>query len=264
MNLLKKILFTINLVLIIITIQAQTKPELAQDFNVKDVYGVTHQLYDIISEGNIVVIDFYQVGCSYCGYYAPDVQASYEHFGCNTSNVFYLTIEKDHTNAEVIDFDEEFGVTIPSASGEEGNGASVFELYNIGITPTIMLIGADTLIHYPSIWPPLTDSIDSLVMLKGGIMSNCATNISENELFDISFVYPNPAKENIFIDLSKIQGKHLQLEISNVQGQIIHQSTVSNHHQIINMPIHQFDSGLYFVLIKNNSNKRWHNKILIQ
>ncbi|MEA3505858.1 MAG: T9SS type A sorting domain-containing protein [Bacteroidota bacterium] len=264
MRILKKIILTASFLILFVITNAQTKLELAQDFNVKDINGTKYQLYDLISEGNIVIIDFYQVGCSYCGVYAPDFQASYEHFGCNTSNVFYMTIEKNHTNAEVEEFDQEFGITLPSCSGVEGNGSSVFELYNIGITPTIMLIGADTLIHYPSIWPPLTDSIDSLAILTGGILANCATNISENHIFKESFIYPNPAKENFFIDLSEITGRELNIEISNIQGQIVYSSIVKNHHQIINIRTLDFSAGFYFALIENNSGKKWTNKLIIE
>ncbi|MDZ7775871.1 MAG: redoxin domain-containing protein [Bacteroidales bacterium] len=112
------------------------------------------ELFDILDENKIAVIDFYQTDCSYCGLYAPDFQEAYEAFGCNAGNVYFFSIDQGHTNEEVIAFKNEYGLEMAGASGLEGNGNAVFDLYNILSTPTMIVIKPDREISSQHIWPP--------------------------------------------------------------------------------------------------------------
>jgi hypothetical protein len=55
----KKLLFAIIGSFITLSINAQTLLDTALNFSVKDTYGNTLMLYDILDEGKIVVIDFF-------------------------------------------------------------------------------------------------------------------------------------------------------------------------------------------------------------
>ena len=55
----KKLLFAIIGSFISLSINAQTLLDTALNFSVKDTYGNTLILYDILDEGKIVVIDFF-------------------------------------------------------------------------------------------------------------------------------------------------------------------------------------------------------------
>lgn len=55
----KKLLFAIVGLLITFAVNAQTLLDTAVNFTVKDTYGNTLKLYDILDEGKIVVIDFF-------------------------------------------------------------------------------------------------------------------------------------------------------------------------------------------------------------
>ncbi len=55
----QKLLFTLISSFIVFSINAQTLLDTAINFTVKDTYGNTLQLYDILDEGKIVVIDFF-------------------------------------------------------------------------------------------------------------------------------------------------------------------------------------------------------------
>lgn len=55
----KKFLFAIIGSFITLSINAQTLLDTALNFSVKDTYGNTLMLYDILDEGKIVVIDFF-------------------------------------------------------------------------------------------------------------------------------------------------------------------------------------------------------------
>jgi len=55
----KKLLFAIIGSFIALSVNAQTLLDTALNFSVKDTYGNTLMLYDILDEGKIVVIDFF-------------------------------------------------------------------------------------------------------------------------------------------------------------------------------------------------------------
>src|SRR5262245_35236342 len=103
----------------------------APNFTVTDTHGDTHQLYEYLEDGKVVVLDFFYTTCIPCQYYSPQVNAAYEKYGCNTANVFFMSIDYNDTNAEVIAYDEEYNIKFPSVSGLNGGGNSVVNLYNI-------------------------------------------------------------------------------------------------------------------------------------
>ncbi len=55
----KKLLLSAIVFVVALTLNAQTLLDTAVNFTVKDVAGNTLNLYDILNEGKIVVIDFF-------------------------------------------------------------------------------------------------------------------------------------------------------------------------------------------------------------
>jgi len=55
----KKFLLTVVVSLFVFVINAQTLLDTALNFIVKDTYGNTIELFDILDEGKMVVIDFF-------------------------------------------------------------------------------------------------------------------------------------------------------------------------------------------------------------
>jgi len=55
----KKVILTMLGFIAVLTVSAQTLLDTALNFVVKDTYGYNHELYDILNEGKIVVIDFF-------------------------------------------------------------------------------------------------------------------------------------------------------------------------------------------------------------
>lgn len=55
----KKLGFIIVLFIFSTGLFAQTSLDTAQNFTVKDIYGNTFKLFDILDDGKIVVIDFF-------------------------------------------------------------------------------------------------------------------------------------------------------------------------------------------------------------
>lgn len=188
----KRMFFIIGLFIAVMPLKAQTQLEVAVDFSVKDIHGVTFSLFEILDQNKLVVIDFYQTDCNYCHLYAPDFQTAYEAFGCNTSNVHFFTIDQWHNNDDVNAFQLVNGQTMQAVSGTEGNGDAVHELYGILSTPTVIVIQPDRTIIEQHIWLPEADSVIAKVEAAGGIQAPCTTPVQDLTTDQI-VAFPNPA-----------------------------------------------------------------------
>jgi len=71
--------------------------------------------------------------------------------------------------------------------------------------------------------------------------------LDENITINLFEIYPNPATDKLFIDVSM----NSEIEILNAEGQILKSMLVNNSHAIID--ISGFAEGLYFVKVKNEA-----------
>lgn len=70
----------------------------------------------------------------------------------------------------------------------------------------------------------------------------------ENEN-DVVNIYPNPAKDFVNIDLKELKDVATSILILNIQGQQIYSSNILSSEQIINLPLQNVSTGIYFVQI---------------
>jgi thiol-disulfide isomerase/thioredoxin len=197
---LRSILYIVFFLLVSVILYAQTPLDTAVNFTVKDVTGTTHRLYEYLEQDKIVVIDFFTITCGPCSTYAPLINESYTHFGCNTSNVVFLGTNWGADNSGVTDFGITYGVHYPEISGTEGNGNHVVADYSILSYPTVILILPDSTIAENYIWPPETNYLDSIIIAHGGNPSECYTPVRVFEKAGslnngILSVFPMPADD---------------------------------------------------------------------
>lgn len=195
-------LYLLFLMLASTGLKAQTMLDTAANFTVKDIAGITHHLNEYLEQDKIVVIDFFTITCGPCTTYAPLINESFIHFGCNTSNVIFLGINWAGDNAGVTEFGITYGVQYPEISGTEGNGNHVVADYGVLSYPTVILIMPDSYIAEKYIWPPSTEHLDSIITSHGGVTSSCNTpvaaiNIAFNTPDRITSIYPTPVQSMI-------------------------------------------------------------------
>ncbi len=77
---------------------------------------------------------------------------AYELYGCNTADLFIMSISNSDNDAQCIAFDEQHGVEFPTISIEHG-GAEINSTYGISAYPTYIVIAPDHSIVVQDIWP---------------------------------------------------------------------------------------------------------------
>ena len=192
----KKLYTTFILCLSLVNLNAQTNLTTAVDFTVTDVHGEIHNLFSLLNEGKYVIIDFFFTTCGTCISSVPTLNQSFTDYGCNTGEVFYISIDDGDTDAEVLQYELDYGGLLPSVSGIEGGGNAVNSAYGISAYPTVILIAPDQTILEQDIFP--VSNITTALPNAGLNMAVCDTGSStaiteivlekerkENRIFDI-------------------------------------------------------------------------------
>ncbi|MBK9291408.1 MAG: redoxin domain-containing protein [Bacteroidetes bacterium] len=234
---------------------AQTPLTIAPDFSVKTVEGAVIQLYPLLDAGKVVALDFFSVSCGPCQLYAPHFQGAFEAFGRNLGDVFFLGINYNGTNSDVIFFDSVFNLTFPSASGLDGGGNAAFHLFQLAAYPTVLVIRPDKVITNPYIWPPTTDNIIDAVLLAGGTLVGLE---NKNELSDLG-VFPNPVSgqasirfkldtpQSVAVDLLDLSGRHIR--------QLLPQTSFAAGAHEINFSASGLPDGTFFVAFSTDEER---------
>lgn len=115
------------------------------------------------------------------------LSAAYELFGCNTADLYVIAVNTGDTDAECIQFDQQYGVDFPCISGVEGGGTAINSTYGIGAYPTYILIAPDHQIVEQDMWP--ISSVQTFInyfQSNGLQQSDCGGNITVNFMSDVN------------------------------------------------------------------------------
>jgi len=135
------------------SINAQTSLTTAVDFTVIDIHGETYSLFELLDSGKYVILDFFFTTCGPCQASVPILNQAYSDYGCNTSQVFFIAIDNGDSDAEVLQYEDDFGGLFPAVSGNDGGGNEVVSSYGISAYPTVVLIHPDRTILEQDIFP---------------------------------------------------------------------------------------------------------------
>ena len=133
-------------------LKAQCTLTTAVDFTATDVHGNEIHLFDILDGGQYVLLDFFYTTCSACTQTTPYVAQSYQAFGCNQHDVFYIEIDDGDSDMDCLGWVNTYGIEYPTISGMAG-GTSICNTYGISYFPTVILIAPDRSIVINDLWP---------------------------------------------------------------------------------------------------------------
>lgn len=201
--------------------QAQTPLTTAVDFNVTTLDGDQINLFSLLDEGKHVAIDFFAYWCSTCAQIAPLYKQSYEQFGCNTGDVFYLSLDVDGTDAQTLQFETTNGVLggAPTASGT-GGGIAAGDAYGISALPTIILIAPNRQIVNQDIWPFSLNGMANQLSGVGITPKSCNVGIDDvnGEAANV-VAFPNPAADVVSFRFDLTGTDRVTMEVYDIMGQ---------------------------------------------
>ncbi|MCD4729406.1 MAG: T9SS type A sorting domain-containing protein [Bacteroidales bacterium] len=249
---------------------SQTSLTVAENFNVKTPTGETINLYDILDNGQHVVIDFFNITCGPCQVFAPDIQISSEHFGNNEEDVFFVGISYSGDNNLIVQWDSTYGITYPTISGSDGGGVGVHIDYSILSVPTIVLIAPDKNIIGQLFLPdfiPATSVIDSMLMAHElfPVVTEVQNN-NQNQIREI-VIYPNPVKDKAMLELDVTKNSHLEIELINLFGNRVFQMSempFQNGKHSIELSFKNVSKGIYILNITENNLVIYNQKVILE
>jgi len=105
--------------------------------------------------------------------------------------------------------------------------------------------------YYVTILYRPTDGVWVRVANNGSFINSAPITVTLNGLNQV-LIYPNPAKDNLTIDLSDFTGRLIQISITDLNGRQIMELPNPVAEKKIQLPLLFFDSGIYFVQIKTS------------
>ena len=156
----KKILLFVIALTLGFGVKAQCPLSTAVDFTATDVHGTEVHLFDILDNGQYVLLDFFFTTCSACIQTIPYMVQSYQSMGCNLHDVFYMEVDTGDDEQACLNWANNHGVEYPTIAGASG-GTSICSQYGIGYYPTIILIAPDHSIVIQDLWP--VDNAQSVI-----------------------------------------------------------------------------------------------------
>jgi thiol-disulfide isomerase/thioredoxin len=241
---------------------AQTPLNQAPDFTVKTLESEMIYLYPLLEEGKIVVVNFYSTTCGPCQLYAPYFQEAYELFGHNSGNVVFINMNINDNNQGVENFNLIQGISLPSVSGTQGGGESVYNDYEVMAYPTVIVITPDKLIFNPHVFVPNIENIIEAVQEAGG------TLVGHEEINDQTanwrFFQENSKQGSITYDASNHSVASISIyALSGQCMQHIENLTVNPGANSFSIDLSLFRSGIYIVEFKDEKTAAKHKKIYL-
>lgn len=261
----KKILSLCSALLVAFTINSQVSITTAPDFTVTDTEGHTHNLYTILNSGKYVCVDFFFTTCPPCIETVPYFKQTYTNFGCNTEDIFFISIDNGDSNAEVIAFENDYvggNSGYPTVSGDDGGGNAVNIAYNPGAYPTYILITPNKQIVESDMWP-INDASSFTTFFANHSLSpkSCAVtgvDNSDRKIEEIS-AFPNPVVTNLQIATTE---NLKSVRVFDVLGNVLVNETVVNTNKYV-IDMTAFQTGVYFAEITSEKGlviKKLHKK----
>lgn len=230
---------------------SQTTQDTAINFTATDTHGIERNLFDILDGGQYVVIDFFFANCGACIETAPYISEAYELFGCNTADVFIMSVSVEDDSATCIAFNEQYGIEFPCISGVEGRGDTICNAYGIDAFSTYILIDTNHLIVEQDMWPiPNTQQFVTYFENNGLVQAECApasvTTTINNHLLRL---FPNPTTGVFEIELN--YNGNLSIDVFNVIGENVFQKETTSYGYYRNsIDLTGLESGFYFITLR--------------
>ena len=181
----KKIFTFICALVLSFNISAQTPLTEALDFQSVAHHGEEINLFEILDNGQFVVLDFFFTTCHFCNEGLPYLIEAYYELGENKEDVYFMEISPtDHNKYPYYFVDtyiEQYSVPFPTIHTQTGGmtGKEIYDMYQIPKCPVLVFIAPDHKIilqDYPVYRTKSTEIVvrDLRRLMKGYYMESLA------------------------------------------------------------------------------------------
>lgn len=238
------------------TVNAQTTLTQAVDFTVTDIDGNSHTLFNILSSGKYVCLDFFFVNCGPCQQTSPYYKQTYQNFGCNSGDVFFMAIDLNDNTAAVQGFETTYlggPAGYPVVSGTDGGGGAVCSAYGISAYPTYILIAPNHAIVEQDMWPISSAATFTTYLTSHGInQMPCPTSIPEQALPFAVHLFPNPASDQLTIGSAESM---VSFQVMDLAGKTVMSENLSQGMLRHSIDIQSLSSGMYFIRVNGREGR---------
>lgn len=249
----RNFILSLSLFLLTFVMKSQVSLTTATDFTVTDLDGNSHNLYSILNSGKYVCLDFFFTTCGPCQQTIPHFKQSVANFGCNTQDIFFISIDQGDTDAEVQQFEATYlggNSGYPVVSGNEGGGNAVNNSYSPSAYPTYILIGPNKQILENDMWPindpsSFTNYFGTHNLSPKSCLSTGITEMANNKAK--LNIYPNPAVNTLTID-GGVSNQLNKIKVYDVLGNVLVNELIDGERKH-DIDISPFTKGVYFAEI---------------
>ena len=230
----------------------------ATDFTTNDCNGVTHNLYDSLDAGNVIVISWV-MPCSPCATYSLPAYSAVQSFATSHPGQVHFYMADDYANttcASLSSWGDNYNMmnsTYFSTSDVNMNGYGV-----AGMPKVVVLGGQDHTVFYNK-----NDANINFNDVQTAISNALGSFVGTNELSSIDFKitsFPNPTVDFLNISYVVKQNEKILFKIINILGEII---LVENDNSL-NIPgvynktinISSLSEGSYFLNVSTSSHSK--------
>ncbi len=265
-SIMRAIISGVILLFLTVASYGQTPLETAEDFKVKDPEGNIYELFNILDQNKIVMLDFFTTGCGNCQIAAPHVQQTYEYFGCGEGNVEIIAVNFGASNPDVLEFQDTYGIFTPVCSGLDGGGNEVHQLYQVNIYPTFVIIAPDRTIIHQQVYPQETDHFIELISEAGGEPMECTVGVQKQESETSALkIYPVPTSNFITLEIGKEFSENSEVRIYNSCGKMVYHSEPTNDSRgRMEIDVSGFNTGIYHAVISSENRQLTKGRFFVQ
>ena len=252
----KKLYTILSLCFALSVANAQTSLTVAVDFTVTDVAGNPHNLFSILNAGQYVCLDFFFTTCVPCQQTSPYYKTTYQNYGCNSAQVYFMSIDNGDNNAQCISFENTYlggNAGYPVVSGTQGNGNSVVTAYGIGAFPTYILIAPNHNIIEQDMWP-ISSAADFTTYFAAHslVQTPCPSGVEEIENTVNVNLFPNPASASLFVE-SADGSKITNIKVYDLLGKTILIQKFNTAEIKQEVSVTDLNTGIYYIEIVTES-----------
>ena len=230
----------------------------ATDFTTNDCNGVTHNLYDSLDAGNVIVISWV-MPCSPCATYSLPAYSAVESFATSHPGRVHFYMADDYANtpcSSLSSWGDNYNMmnsTYFSTSDVNMNGYGV-----AGMPKVVVLGGQDHTVFYNK-----NDANINFNDVQTAISNALGSFVGTNELSSIDFKitsFPNPTVDFLNISYVVKQNEKILFKIINILGEIIlvENDNSLNISGVYNKTINisSLSEGSYFLNVSTSSHSK--------